>query len=78
MIALDVVVGVPIGAVPRRCQQLPHNRRIRQRLVGDNLGRRDLGRADSLLDEAAGGSTVTLPGDEHVDDLPERSIARKT
>jgi hypothetical protein len=51
MIAVDVVVGVPIGAVPRRCQQLLHNRRIPKRLVGDNLGRRDLGRANSLLEE---------------------------
>jgi hypothetical protein len=65
-----VVIGVPIGAV-RRCQQFLYNGRIRRRLDGGNLGRRDRGRADSLVEEAAGGSTVTLRGDEHVDDLPE-------
>jgi hypothetical protein len=40
-------------------------------VVGDDLNRRDLGRADGPLEEAAGSPPVTLDGDKDIDDLAE-------
>jgi hypothetical protein len=37
MVSLDPVVGVPIGAMPRRRQQLLQHDRVGRRLIGDYL-----------------------------------------
>jgi hypothetical protein len=58
MVTLDAVIGVPVGAVPRRWQQLLQHRRIHRRLIGHDLDRRDLGQADGPLEEPAGGLGV--------------------
>jgi hypothetical protein len=76
MVGLDPVIGVPIGAMPGCRQELGEDDRVGRRLIGDHLDGSDLGRADSLLEEAASGSTAALRGDEHVDDLANWSIAR--
>jgi hypothetical protein len=68
MVGLDVIVGVLIGAMPRRREQLAQRGRGGRRLVGDDLHGRDLG---GLLQAAAGGLGVALWGDEHVDDLAD-------
>jgi hypothetical protein len=45
LVSLDPVVGVPIGAKPRRRQQLVQHDRVGRRLIGDHLDGSDLGRA---------------------------------
>jgi hypothetical protein len=37
MVSLNPVVGVPVGAVPRRRQQLVQHDRVGRRLIGDYL-----------------------------------------
>jgi len=59
MVGLDLVVGVPVAAVLGRWQQLFQHRRVRRRLVSDDLDRRAFGRADGPLEEAAGRAGVT-------------------
>jgi hypothetical protein len=54
VISLNAVVAISLSAVPRRRQQVIQNGRIRRRLVGGDLHRRDLGRADGLLKEPVG------------------------
>jgi hypothetical protein len=71
VVALDPIVGVPVGSVPRRWQQLLQHHRIGRCSVGDDLGGRDLGRADGLAEEPAGGTGVPPRGDKYVDDLAE-------
>jgi hypothetical protein len=71
VISLNAVVAILLSAVPRRRQQVIQNGRIRWRLVGGDLHRRDLGRADGLRKEPAGRHGVLAGGDEHVDDLTE-------
>jgi hypothetical protein len=71
MVGLDVVVGVAVGAMPRRWGQFVQRDRVGRRLVGDDLHGRDLGDADGPFQEAAGCLGVALWGDEHVDDLAE-------
>jgi hypothetical protein len=60
VVGLDTVVGVLIGAMPGRWQQRFQHRRVRRRLVSDDLDRRALGRADGPLEEAAGSSGVIV------------------
>jgi hypothetical protein len=43
MIGLDLVVGVLLGAVPCRWEQVVHDDRVRRSPIGDHLSRRDLG-----------------------------------
>jgi hypothetical protein len=71
VVSLDVIVGVLIGAMPRRREQLAERGRVGRRLVGDDLHGRDLGCGDGPLEEVAGGPGVAPRGDEHVDDLAE-------
>jgi hypothetical protein len=46
VVGLEVVVGVAVGAVPGRREQLAERGRVGRRLVGDDLDRSDLGRPD--------------------------------
>jgi hypothetical protein len=71
VIAFDVVVGVLLRAMPHDREHLIQHDRVGRRLVGDDLHRCHLGRADGLLEELTGCGRVTTRGDEHVDDLPE-------
>jgi hypothetical protein len=71
VVGLDVVVGVPIGAMPGRRQQLFQHACIHRRSVSDDLDWRALGRADGSFEEAAGCADVAPRGDEHVNHLPE-------
>jgi hypothetical protein len=71
MVALDPVVGVLVGAMPCRWQQLLQHGGVGRRLIGGDLDGRDLGRVDGLVEEPTGGLGVSARGDEHVDDLPE-------
>ena len=50
VIGLDVVVGVPLRAVPGRWQQSLQHRRVHRRLIGGDLDRCDLGRPDRPLE----------------------------
>ena len=52
VVGLDVVVGVPIGAMPSRRQQLFQHACIHRRSVSDDLDWRALGRADGSFEEA--------------------------
>jgi hypothetical protein len=52
VVALDPVVGVPVRGVLGRRQQLFQHGRVHRRLIGDDLGRRDLRRPDRLSEEA--------------------------
>jgi hypothetical protein len=58
MVALDAVVGVAVGTVPGRWQQLIQHRRIQPRLIGCDLGGGDLGRANGPLEEPPGGACI--------------------
>jgi hypothetical protein len=71
VVALDEVVGVPVGAVPARREQLVQHDRKGGRLVGDDLHGRDLGLAGGLLEEPPGGGGITTRGDDHGNDLAE-------
>jgi len=71
MIGLDSVVGVLIGAVPGRRQQLLEHRRVRRGPVGDHLDRHHLRRADRPLEEPTSGRRIPPHGEEHIDDLAE-------
>jgi hypothetical protein len=44
---------------------------VHRRLIGNNLDRREFGRADRPLEEPTGSLRVPACGDEHVDDLAE-------
>jgi hypothetical protein len=70
VIRLDAVVGVPVGAVPCRRQQLLQQSRLHRRLIGGDLSGPDLG-ADGPLQAPTGGRGILPRGDEHVDDLPK-------
>jgi hypothetical protein len=50
----NAYVGVPVGAMPRRRQQLLQPRRVHRRLVGADLSRHDLRRTDRPFEEAMG------------------------
>jgi hypothetical protein len=69
MVALDPVVGVPVGALPGRWQQLLQHGRVHRCLIGGDLDGRGLGRPNRLLEEPVGGPRVSTLGDQHVDDL---------
>ena len=71
MISLKPVIAILLSPVPRRRQQRVQDGRIRRRLVGGDLHRRDLGRADGLLKKPASRHGVPAGGDEYVDDLAE-------
>jgi hypothetical protein len=71
MVGLDPVVGVPIGAVPRRRQQLLQDDRIGRCLVGHHLDGRHVRGPDGALKETSSGRRVAPWGDEHIDELPE-------
>jgi hypothetical protein len=71
VVGLDLVVGIPVGAMPDRRQQLLKHRRVHRRVVGDHLNWRDPHCADGALEEPAGRCRVPPRGHEHVDDLPE-------
>jgi hypothetical protein len=71
VVGLDLVVGIPVGAMPDRRQQLLDHRRVHRRVVGDHLDWRDPDCADGALEEPAGRGRVPPGGHEHVDDLPE-------
>jgi hypothetical protein len=49
VVAFDAVVGVLVGPMPRRCQQLIEHRRIRRCPVGGDLDRHDPRRVDHPL-----------------------------
>jgi hypothetical protein len=55
---LDSVVGIPLGAVPGRLEQVVQHRQVGQGSVGDDLDRGDLGRPDGPFEEAAGSGCV--------------------
>jgi hypothetical protein len=65
------LLGVPIGAVPGRRQQLVEHDRVGRCLVGYHLDGRHVRGADGPLKEAPSGRRVALWGDEYVDDLAE-------
>jgi hypothetical protein len=44
---------------------------VHRRVVGDDLDRADLGRADGLLEEPSGCLEVAVRGDDHLEDLAE-------
>jgi hypothetical protein len=71
VVGLNAIVGVLVSSMPGRWHQLPKHARVHRRVVGDDLGRGDLGCADGMLEEPACRPGVTLRGDEHVDDLAE-------
>jgi hypothetical protein len=71
VIRLDAVVGVLLGAVPGRGQQLLSAPGYTGAWSVTTLDRGDLGRAHHLLEEPVGGFGVPPRGDEHVDDLTE-------
>ena len=76
MVGLDPVVGIAVGSMPGRREQLLEHCRVHLRMVGDHLDWRDPHRADGALEDPAGGLGVPACRDEHVDDLPNWSIAR--
>jgi hypothetical protein len=71
MVALDVIVGVLVGSMPGRREQLVQHGRVHRRVIGDDLRRHDLRGTDGLLEEPASGCRIPLHGDEDVDDLTE-------
>jgi hypothetical protein len=71
VVSFDMVVGMPVGAMPGRWQQFLEHRWIHWCVVGGYLDWRDPHRADGALKELAGRGGVPPRGHEHVDDLPE-------
>ena len=71
MVSLDPVVGVPLGAVPRRWEQLLQHHRIGRRSVGDDSDPLYLGRAEGPLEEPVSRHSVLPRGDQQVNDLTE-------
>ena len=71
VVAFDAVVGVLVGPMPRRRQQVIEHRRIRRCPVGGDLDRHDPRRVDHSLKEPTGSRRVPPWRDEHVDDLAE-------
>ena len=71
MVSLEPVVGILLGPMPGRRQQLLQQDRIDRCPVGDDLDRRGLGGADGLLEEPAGCLDIAAGRDEDVDDLAE-------
>jgi hypothetical protein len=76
VICLDPVVGVSVGAVPCRWQQLLQRQRIHRRPVGDDLGGPDLARADGPLEEPVGGHSIRRVETNTSMTCPSWSIAR--
>ena len=70
MVGLNAVVGVPIGAVPGRWQEVIEHHWVDRRLVSHDFAGLRAGRADGLLEEPTR-RRVALVGHEHVDDLSE-------
>jgi hypothetical protein len=60
VISLNAAVAILLSAMPRRRQQLLQDGRIRRRLVGGDLHRRDLGRPDGLFKEPAGETNTSM------------------
>ena len=71
MVSLNPVVGVPLGAMPSRWQQVLEHDRIGRGSVGDYLNGGHPRRADGLLEELASRPCVALSRHEHVDHLPK-------
>jgi hypothetical protein len=71
VIRLDPVARVLLGSRPRRREEFLQHRRVHRRVIGNNLDRREFGRADRSLEEPTGSLRVPACGDEHVDDLAE-------
>ena len=71
MVGLGPVVGVRLGSVPRRWEQLLQHDRVGRCSVGDDLHRHYLRRADGPPEEPVGRHVVTPRGDEYVNDLAE-------
>ena len=71
VVGFYVIVGIPVGPVPGRWEQLLQHQRIGPRPIGHDLRRRDLDGADSSLEEAARRPRVATRGHVHVDDLAE-------
>ena len=59
VVGLDVVVGMPIGVLPCRRQQLLQDHRVGRRLIGHDLARHSPGRADGPLKEPTGRPQIT-------------------
>jgi hypothetical protein len=60
VIGLDLVVGLLLGAVPCRWEQVVHDDRVRRSPIGNHLSRRDHGRAHGPLEEPASRPCVAL------------------
>jgi hypothetical protein len=71
VIGFDVVVGIPLNAMPRRWQQLLQYHQIRRYPVGNDFAGTGPGRAERLQEAPVGGLGVPARGDNHVDDLAE-------
>jgi len=71
MVSFDVVVGVPVGAVPRRRQQLLQHHWVGRRPVGHHLDWLHLRGTDGVLEEPARCSGITARRDEHINDPPQ-------
>jgi hypothetical protein len=69
VVGLDVVVGIPVAAVPGGGEQLVEHDRVRRGPVGDDLDRPGSGRGDGTGEEPSGRGGVATWGDEYVDDL---------
>jgi hypothetical protein len=68
MVSLDAVIGVALGGVQGRGDQLVQDPRISRCPVGGDLGR-DGARAQRLGEEPAGRRQVAALGQQDVDDL---------
>jgi hypothetical protein len=64
MVGLDPVVGVLLGSVPRRWEQLLQHDQVGRCSVGDDLDRPRLGHADGPLEEPVSRYGVTPRGDK--------------
>ncbi len=71
VISFDAVVGVLLGAVPRRRQQLVEHGGVGRCLVGDHLRGRNRRGVDGAFEEPSRRRHIPPWRDEHVDDLPE-------